>query len=1544
MVKDDEDTIQDIGRRLEAKRKREAERKAAIKKSKMSRNYSRRRSKKDGGSSVNSGSNASHSVNNNHSLNIDEDDNLPPLITRNNEDSDAEQEAATKKIKKSNNHSSHRSRMDGGYGVYNDSVSISSVMSPSNQSHEVNNDENDNLPPLVFRNDEEDDGVAGEQVGFDGNESPDGVDNDSIVDSVRIAVEDVYSDSDDDVCLCNEDAIPLVFETPVSNSKGATTTSKEKQNKRSDGGCVVEDGSDGVINLSVAFQSRKKRILLSDLIQCKLPIEPESAEKYAKEVLDRLKRCIQRGQLDEAMSVVDRGIACLMMSHVSNSPKLAELFCLRYQMLNMLDADAKEDRYNNAEFTVGSLEMDKKYTLMNIRRYSNYDRDPRAKLKNVLLAFHPELEELSVLDRVRHYERALRNEINCIPRSVSRAIISETLRRKKENEELSSPHITVGKLNKLLTETRFANIYDENEKDDLCCQNCNRHNAVSDDPSSVYFFDLYKVYSDDISTQSPLRMVTSSSNRNDATELLLCTECMQFLHKYTLCKNNKSWEYCWPSFFWNLLTGSEAVSGTRFCTVYEPSMLWRFIPETLRTYWRESLVNLNAWEFICTDTEPSSYFNDRTVDIEKFHCDIKSYTMKKTLSALDPNRNRRPGSPLIKPMMIPDVLCPWGCSEFAFRSEGIDACLIIQHHLPKVILNMPLSSFEKFHLVDSSRYDFIRLEEEEADYVLMNDDWPIRPTMMWQEGKGMLVCTCRHHGKAHTQRRLYNHPARKLCKLSSIYPDDISFAKLRPTSIRTVRKGKFNTSPSSFIQNHSYAGIDSADIEINSSGSIVSKGRLTAMHRAEIMNRDDIRLLGEKYVAEGRMAKGMYDSILSNRDDFFSERTVDLLSRAASGTPVYNSAVLQQAATNGNKVRVWLYDKKKKESYLTLQPRSWDPIIYNSQVNDPIERYGTRMKPVNKLSLSQLTDKDIKDDILKEKTNSDNAAASVMLYVLLGIVTGCKELYHAIDSKAAHSFDDWSGYLLAFIHSDVMKHSDRTNQGTSPFSKSPKALLMTLLKFVPISHVRNGAGFVCDPLRFTGFFSQHHYPRICISNGVFPAPENIRDDNDIVIVVSSSRPTCHGFERSGDRGFEARTIIAIKECVEKRHEFEAVRYSRHGGGYSEWWVQQRMEGIMKRYDMESLTEDCEDHLPYLPEDQSFYVVVYVDSKQKVVRDYEDMLRNSIVGNDFLHCACDMKESPVPFVATHRYAKERQTCSLKSCRKKEKYVCQSCGYKVCSSCFDELTLIDNKRSHRVINEPDSCMSIGVNVSDDDTELRTVTEGMRFPPTNCISLNDVIVHDVTNDGNGLFSSFLYALSSQNDSLRIGTTCGMMRDVTMNYLRAHMHDSVGPFTLQMLAMMQYDDMNKDVCAIVEKEKKQIQNKQMSKLSNAGGINFVSDVRSVDDYISNMKVDIPNKCCRGGLLELELLSRVYSTNYVIYSYKKNCNDCNVWHCNATELKGGTVYLLYDSVRDTYKAITSKVVLRKVRMRNACDETSNDSQNDSGECPDEIHPDDMVS
>lgn len=294
---------------------------------------------------------------------------------------------------------------------------------------------------------------------------------------------------------------------------------------------------------------------------------------------------------------------------------------------------------------------------------------------------------------------------------------------------------------------------------------------------------------------------------------------------------------------------------------------------------------------------------------------------------------------------------------------------------------------------------------------------------------GLVVCTCRHHSKSCTQKRLYNHPPRKLCPLSSIHADDICAAQLRPTSFRTVKKGKFNTIPASFIQNSNYAGIDSAHIEINPDRSIRFKVRIMAMHRAEAMHRSDIQSLSQRLVEDQILDQRMFDSIVANRDRLFDSRCVDLLSRAASGTPVYNSAVLQHAATTGDKIFVCCYDNKKEEEFTTMISRNWDPIIYNSQVNDPLGGYGCRMKMANPVLL-----RDEKN--LTAKQNADNMKPSMMAHILLGFVGSCAELYHAIDSKDEHSYNNYSGYLLSFIHHDVMKHSDPLSHRMSPFNHS----------------------------------------------------------------------------------------------------------------------------------------------------------------------------------------------------------------------------------------------------------------------------------------------------------------------------------------------------------------------------------------------------------------------------------------------------------------------------------------------------------------------------
>jgi len=147
---------------------------------------------------------------------------------------------------------------------------------------------------------------------------------------------------------------------------------------------------------------------------------------------------------------------------------------------------------------------------------------------------------------------------------------------------------------------------------------------------------------------------------------------------------------------------------------------------------------------------PPSYFTDNTEEVDGFWGDIKSYELKRLLSRLKSQFN--------KPCMIPDVLCPWGCTKFCHRAEHCNLGLIIQHHLRKVELNMPTAEYyRKLYRVETSRLDYLREKPSEYDLVLLNDDWPITPGVCCVEGKGLMVMTCCHHGSSNTTKRLYPH-------------------------------------------------------------------------------------------------------------------------------------------------------------------------------------------------------------------------------------------------------------------------------------------------------------------------------------------------------------------------------------------------------------------------------------------------------------------------------------------------------------------------------------------------------------------------------------------------------------------------------------------------------------------------------------------------------------------------------------------------------------------------------------------------------------------
>ena len=123
--------------------------------------------------------------------------------------------------------------------------------------------------------------------------------------------------------------------------------------------------------------------------------------------------------------------------------------------------------------------------------------------------------------------------------------------------------------------------------------------------------------------------------------------------------------------FQDLLFGTQMTDNLHFYDIYSGPHLWKFIPKEMRRYWIDAIRSVfydngsKVYEG-CTLDEPTPYFTDRTTEIDLFWSDIKTYELKNWLKALSFDE-LQVGNPLRKePIMLPNVLCPWGCSEFCF--------------------------------------------------------------------------------------------------------------------------------------------------------------------------------------------------------------------------------------------------------------------------------------------------------------------------------------------------------------------------------------------------------------------------------------------------------------------------------------------------------------------------------------------------------------------------------------------------------------------------------------------------------------------------------------------------------------------------------------------------------------------------------------------------------------------------------------------------------------------------------------------------------------
>ena len=177
---------------------------------------------------------------------------------------------------------------------------------------------------------------------------------------------------------------------------------------------------------------------------------------------------------------------------------------------------------------------------------------------------------------------------------------------------------------------------------------------------------------------------------SDPIDYNLCGECYNFL----FCKE-KSSKNTWPGFLWRLLSAGHKPSfGSYYYyhEVYSGEHLWRAIPLTMRAWWLDAVRSINYHSEYpyanCDLTTPPSVFEDRSNDLHEFQCDLDSGDQARLVKALN-NEN----------VMMPNVLCPFGCSEYCRKAQYAHWELILQRYLPKVVLPLGLPFYNRFFLM-----------------------------------------------------------------------------------------------------------------------------------------------------------------------------------------------------------------------------------------------------------------------------------------------------------------------------------------------------------------------------------------------------------------------------------------------------------------------------------------------------------------------------------------------------------------------------------------------------------------------------------------------------------------------------------------------------------------------------------------------------------------------------------------------------------------------------------------------------------------------------
>ena len=159
------------------------------------------------------------------------------------------------------------------------------------------------------------------------------------------------------------------------------------------------------------------------------------------------------------------------------------------------------------------------------------------------------------------------------------------------------------------------------------------------------------------------------SRSSDTIDYLLCNQCEVHLSYEDTDKANGP-QFIWPAFYWSIMHCKDIHNH------YSYEFIWKIVPLGWREWWFDKIVlQFMAYYNSISITEPQSIFMDITKGLETWNEGIKS----QKLSYIADVCNQ---------FLLPNVLCPWGCSEFIHKVGYVDLDTVIQLFIQKYNLSI----------------------------------------------------------------------------------------------------------------------------------------------------------------------------------------------------------------------------------------------------------------------------------------------------------------------------------------------------------------------------------------------------------------------------------------------------------------------------------------------------------------------------------------------------------------------------------------------------------------------------------------------------------------------------------------------------------------------------------------------------------------------------------------------------------------------------------------------------------------------------------------